>query len=246
MILDMERNIARRVFVVWLGPPMSATRAASLDAIRTHVGVETVLVTADSLDRWVTAEAPLHPAFRWLSAVHQADYLRCYLMHHHGGGYVDLKPLAASWTADFERLKATPEALAVGYREPGPQGVASFGLELAGSPRILRAAWWRRRWLQLNYQSLIGLCGFVFRPRTELTGAWWREMTRRLDGFAAQLAEHPAQDPRDHAGYLIEGRASGYPVPWTALLGDVFHPLVWQYRRRVLKTLPPPGFERYM
>jgi hypothetical protein len=246
MIRNMKRDFTRRVFVAWRGPPMSAARAASLEKIRRNVGVETVIVTENSLDRWVAADAPLHPAFGRLSAVHQADYLRCYLMHHHGGGYVDLKPLTASWAADFERLETTPGALAVGYREPGPQGVASFGLELVRGPRILRAAWWRRRWLQLNYRSLIGTCGFVFRPRTELTAEWFGEMTRRLDGFAARLAEHPARHPRDHAGFVIDGRPSEYPVPWMALLGDVFHPLVWRYRRRLLKTLPPPGFEGYL
>jgi len=246
MIRDMVSNIPRRVFVVWIGPPMSAARAASLEAIRRNVGVETVLVTEDSLDHHVAADAPIHPSFRRLSAVHQADYLRCYLMHHHGGGYIDLKPLRASWAADFERLETTPGALAVGYREPDPQGVASFGIKFISRPQMLHSAWWRRRWLQLNYRSLIGLCGFVFRPRTELTGEWFAEVTRRLDGFAGRLAEYPARHPRDHAGFAIDGRPSGYPVPWTALLGDVFHPLVWRYRRRLLKTLPSPGFDDYL
>ena len=237
--------VPRRVFVVWLGPPMAAPRAESLAVIRRHVGVETVLLTEASLGDWVTADAPLHPAFAWLSAVHQADYLRCHLMHHHGGGYVDLKPLEADWRPSFDWLDAAAEALAIGYREPGPGGVASLGLGEVLGPRILSRAWWRRRWLQLNHRSLIGTCGFIFRPRSPLTAAWHAELWRRLDAFAPLLAEHPARHPRDRAGFAIDGRPSGYPVPWTALLGDILHPLAWQHRHRILKTLPPPRFEGY-
>jgi hypothetical protein len=237
--------VPRRLFVVWLGPPMPALRAASLAAIRTHVGVETVLVKEAAIGDWVTADAPLHPAFARLSAVHQADYLRCHLMHYHGGGYVDVKPLLADWRPSFDHLDGTPEAVAVGYREPGPGGVAALGLDRVRGPRILTAAWWHRRWLQLNHRSLIGTCGFICRPRSPLTTAWHAELSRRLDGFAATLADHPARHPRDHAGFAIDGSPSGYPVPWTALLGDVFHPLVWRHRHRILKTLPPPRFEGY-
>jgi len=235
----------RRVFVIWLGGPMPPVRQASLDAIRQHVGVETILVTEDSLDRWLLPDAPLHAAFGRLSAVHQADYLRCYLMHHHGGGYIDLKPLTADWRPAFDQLDATPDAFAVGYREPGPQGVAALGFELLPRPRFLHAAWWRRRWLQLHYRQLIGTCAFVFRPRTKFTSQWLAEVTRRLDGFAAELQAHPARHPRDHARFPIDGRPSGYPVPYTALLADVFHPLARTHRHRMLKTLPPPSFEKY-
>ncbi len=98
----------RRVFVVWLRPPMATIRAESLELIRRHAGVETILLTDDSLAEWILDDAPLHPAFGNLSAVHQSDYLRCYFMHHHGGGYVDLKPLTTSWAPEFDRLDATP------------------------------------------------------------------------------------------------------------------------------------------
>jgi len=237
--------IPRRVFVIWLGGPMPPVRTASLGTIRQHVGVETVLVTQDSLDRWILPDAPLHPSLGRLSAVHQADYLRSYLMHQHGGGYVDLKPLTADWRPAFAQLDAAPDAYAIGYREPGPQGVASLGVELLPRPRFLHAAWWHRRWLQLHHRQLIGNGAFVCRPRSPFTSQWIAEVTRRLDGFAAELEAHPARHPRDHARFPVDGRASGYPVPWTALLADVFHPLARSHRHRILKTLPPPRFEDY-
>ena len=225
---------------------MPPVRTASLDSIRRHVGVETLLVTDDVLDRWVVTDTPLHPAFAQLSAVHQADYLRCYLMHHHGGGYVDIKPLTADWRPAFDQLDATPDALAVGYREVAPTGVATLDTDRLSRPRFLHAAWWRRRWLQLNYRRLIGNGAFVCRPHTPFTTEWFAEVTRRLDSFQPLLAAHPARHPRDHAGFAVDGRPSGYPVPWSALLGDVVHPLAYRYRDHLLRTLPPPAFTGYL
>lgn len=241
----MPPTVPRRVFVVWLGGPMSATRTASLDAIRRHVGVPVELVSEQSLGDWIVDDAPLPPAFGRLSAIHKADYLRCYLMHHHGGGYVDLKLLEADWRPAFDLLDARPGLLAVGYAEVDRSGVGSFGVELLGSPRPLHAAWWRYRWLQLNYRRLVGVCAFVMRPHTPLTAAWFAEVSHRLDGFADALAAHPAAHLRDHAGFLIDGRASGYPIPWTALLGDILHPLVLAHRHEIARTLAPPRFSAY-
>ena len=224
---------------------MSATRAASLDAIRRHVGVPVELISEQSLGDWLVDDAPLPPAFGRLSAIHKADYMRCYLMHHHGGGYLDLKPLEADWRPAFDQLDARPELMTVGYREVSRHGVGTFGVEMLGSPRPLHAAWWRYRWLQLNYRRLIGVCAFVMRPRTPLTAAWFAGVSRRLDDFADALAAHPAAHPRDHAGFLVDGQPSDYPVTWTALLADIFHPLALRHRHHILDTLPPPSFHRY-
>ena len=48
-------------------------------------------MTPANLQDWVVAGHPLHPAYNDLSLVHRSDYLRAYLLHHHGGGYCDLK-----------------------------------------------------------------------------------------------------------------------------------------------------------
>ncbi|MFN9369644.1 MAG: hypothetical protein ACK6CT_12920 [Planctomycetia bacterium] len=240
-----QRGPAGRVFVIWFGGPLSATRAASLDAIRRNVGVPVELVAERNLGDWIVDNAPLHSSFGSLSAIHKSDYLRCYLMHHHGGGYVDLKPLEADWRPAFDRLAADPALLAVGYAEVGPGSVATFGVERLPPPRPLYAAWWRYRRLQLNFRRLIGTCGFVMRPGTPFTAAWWAGVNRRLEGFAPALATHPAAHPRDHAGFMIDGRPSGYPIHWTALLADILQPLVLAHRRRIATTLPPPTFVGY-
>lgn len=240
-------SVPRRVFTVWYDGPMPAIRAESLAMLRRNVGVDVVLIDKDSLPAWLVPAAGLHPAFKHLSDVHKADYLRCYLMHFQGGGYVDLKPVDTNWSTEFDRLDAARDFFALGYREPNRGGIATFGLELKHETGFLArlAAWSRYRWLQANYRSLMGNDAFIFRPQSPLTTEWFAELSRRLDGYADQLSAHPAAHPRDHLGFLVEGRKSGYPIPWSAILGDILHPLSLKYRRRILRTLTPPRFTDY-
>lgn len=238
-------DLPRRLFVVWFGGDMSPARSRSLALIRHVTSLEVILVDEQSLHDWVRSDAPLHPAFPLLSAVHKADYLRCYLMHHHGGGYVDLKPLRADWATEFDLLERTPHAWAVGYREGGRHGVATFGLQRDQRWAVHRSAWWRYRWLQANYRLLMGVCGFVFRPASCMTTLWYAAVLSRLEYFSAALSRHPARHPRDHHGFVVDRGPSGYPIPWSALLADILHPLALQHRRRILLTLPPPEFTDY-
>lgn len=50
----------------------------------------TILVTPNNLHQYIKKEYPIHPAYEYLSYVHKADYLRCYLLHHYGGMYLDM------------------------------------------------------------------------------------------------------------------------------------------------------------
>lgn len=58
--------------------------------------------------------------------------------------------------------------------------------------------------------------------------------------IAPALAENPARVPKERPGVIYDGEVSRYPVPWTHLLGDIHHPLVRRYRRRILKVVPTP------
>ena len=37
----------------------------------------------------------------------------------------------------------------------------------------------------------------------------------------------------------------GYPISWTEILGDIFHPLTSKYRDKILFTIPIPIFKDY-
>ena len=97
-----ESNV---VFCAWTGRnAMSADRSAALQSLMLNIGCPVVLLTPDTLTNWVLPEHPLHPAYPYLSLTHKADYLRVYMMYHHGGGYTDIKRVTRNWRPLFEAL----------------------------------------------------------------------------------------------------------------------------------------------
>lgn len=237
----------RRVFAFWLGDaPLSDVRKQALDSL-TNTGVPVEFITDADVHRWVVPAQPFHPAWQYLSAVHRADYLRTYLMHHHGGGYTDVKPTRASWSPTFDVIDER-RLLGAGYPEVGRHAVANIGVDFSRGPvrAALSPKWWYLRWLRLNYRSLLGNCAYIFVPGTAFTSAWLTQLHRRLDGLLPALEAHPARHPREKPGQVIDGSPSQYPVPWTHLLGAVFHPLTYRYRRQLGRDLPPPSFQDYV
>lgn len=106
--------------------PMSNNRRRSITSLQAVAGVPVVLVTPENLPQFIQPNAPLHPAFEYLSLVHKSDYLRCYFMHHLGGGYSDIKPCRHNWLASFEQLEASP-AYAIGWRAQARLGFGAGG-----------------------------------------------------------------------------------------------------------------------
>lgn len=151
----------RTMFCIWVGGnAMTPGRKRAYEKLISNVGCRVVLITDDTLVDWEVPEAPIHRCYKDLSATHKADYLRCYLMHHYGGGYSDIKAARNSWLPYFDTLVHHPEKLAMGYREVGPHAVAD--VPDASQHRKLRN----------NYEKLIGCCAFIFRRQSELTKKW--------------------------------------------------------------------------
>ncbi|MDO5700980.1 MAG: hypothetical protein Q4P36_05850 [Bowdeniella nasicola] len=198
--------------MIWIGDnEMSANRRRNLGALRERLGLPVELVTRESLPRWVLPDHPLHPAWEHLSLVHQSDYLRAYLMHHHGGGYCDLKEPAGSWERAFDHMAANEDIWITGYRELS----SASPVRLPGRLGVDIA---------LNYRRLIGLGAYLTRSATPLTAEWLREVERRMSYYADQASEFPGG---------TRGEVVGYPVSWTRLLGGVLQPLQLKYLRHV-------------
>ncbi|MFC7361102.1 hypothetical protein [Nocardioides astragali] len=206
--------LPRRVFCLWTGDNgLTPNRSAALAQLRTdNPAVEVVLVTADNLVDWVVPDSPLPPAYADLSLVHRSDYLRCYLMHHHGGGYADIKRDYGDLASCFDRLDANPDKWVLGYPEVSARDVS----DEAGS--IYRS-------LQRHHRRLPANGAFIARPGTPLTAEWFAEVSRRLDRFAQRLAATPGN---------VLGDNNGYPVPWGALQGATFQPMCFKYADRIL------------
>lgn len=194
--------LAHRVFVIWEGP-MSTTRQRNAQNLERYLGVPLVWITPETVGNWVVEDHPLHPAVEHLSLVHRSDYLRAYLLHHHGGGYVDLKRPEGSWVAAFDRASAAEDAWVTAYRERDGRGPAKLPGRLG-------------RDLRWNFPRLVGGGALIARPRTPFTAEWLREVERRLDYLAPQAAEFPGGD---------RGEVVGYPASWNDLLGKIYYPL---------------------
>ncbi|RYB92372.1 hypothetical protein EUA06_05290 [Nocardioides glacieisoli] len=215
-----------RIFVTWTGDnELTPNRAAALDEIRAiAAGTEVALVTPESLPTWTLPAHPLHPAYVNLSLVHRSDYLRAYLLHHHGGAYLDIKRGYGDVRAGMDALQAAPGKWVAGYRELGADSVST-------APGTIHRA------LRRHHGLLLGNGAFAARPTTVFTTEWLSEVDRRMDRWAPGLERVPGN---------VLGNNDGYPVPWTALLGDVFHPLCLKYADRLLHDVRfRPSFEDY-
>ncbi|WP_163267859.1 hypothetical protein [Chelativorans alearense] len=228
---------------------MGENRKRCLDTLA-RTECEVVLVTPENLPQWVVDTHPLHSAYQFLSAVHKSDYLRAYFMHHHGGGYSDIKRTSKSWLPVFERLKES-NALGAGYAEFA-YGVAKIARSqvdgchyLLGEKSSYPRNYLIYRKLKFFHDRLIGNGAFIFKPGTVFTIQWLEAVERRLDILLPHLQPHPARYPRERSGIDYGDGPSKYPVPWTFLLGDIVAPLSFRHRSLILRCLPLPDFTDY-
>ena len=215
-----------QIFVMWTGDnPLTRNRADALDEIRAvAAGTKLVLITPDSLPHWEMETHPLHPAYEHLSLNHRSDYLRAYLLHHHGGAYLDIKRGYGDVRSGMEALAARPDKWVAGYRELGADSVST-------ATGTIRQA------LRRHHGQLLGNGAFGVRPGTSFTSEWLAEIERRMDRWAPDLALAPGN---------TFGTNDGYPVPWTGVQGDIFHPLCLKYADRLLANEHfRPSFEAY-
>jgi hypothetical protein len=78
---------SKTIFVFWTGDnSMSVQRKECFNKLVNKSGCKVILTTRGNLNNWILPEAPLHPAFEYLSFTHKVDYLRTYFMHFYGGG----------------------------------------------------------------------------------------------------------------------------------------------------------------
>jgi hypothetical protein len=201
---------------------MSQNRIRCMQQFKNVSETNVILITPDNLSSFVMSEAPLHPAYEYLSATHKADYLRTYFMHFYGGGYSDIKMTTGSWRHAFKELYQSNNYIN-GYSEMGPHCIAGT--------RELRDKW----------QLLIGNCAYICEPQTEFTEKWYGRMIKLMDEKISKLREYPATFPQDCAE-ISNGK---YPIEWNEMLGRIFHPICYEYHAKVMNTLPTSIFQNY-
>jgi hypothetical protein len=219
-----------RIFCLWTDKNiMSEDRYNALSSIK-NSGLEVTFINKENLSSWIVENSPLHPAYNYLSPVHKADYLRCYLMHHHGGAYTDIKHIVNSWLLPFEQLEKS-DCFINGYKEVSC-------LETARGRGLVKDIW-----LALNFYRVIGNCAYICKPNTAFTEEWFYSVQNVLDCKFDILKTYPAKHPRDFYKKVYEnGLVSDYPLRWTEICGEIFHPLCLKYSKKLLKNLPTPDF----
>lgn len=208
-----ESTVPRKIYCCWTGEnEMSPDRLRAFEALKAKVGVEVVLVTPANLNSYILSDFPLHKGYQYLSLIQKSDYLRCYLMHHYGGGYTDIKVFSNSWESAFKKLENNPSKWAVGYREIGKRGVAKVDGVMGND-------------LKMHWHLLLGNCSFICRPYTPLTQEWYNELLKRMDFYYDDLVKHPGD---------AFGNNPGYAIPWAYIMGHIFHPLCLKYHKKLL------------
>ena len=206
------RNFPKCIFCFWTGTnPMSENRKSHFTRMLPISQIEIKLITPNNLTEYILPEFPLHPAFEYLSLVHKSDYLRCYFMHHYGGGYSDIKSPSHNWNEIFIKFEKKNK-WAVGYKEIKKGHVAKVDGEVGKD-------------LRKYYNYLIGNCSYIFRPYTPFTTEWYTELHRLMDVHYTSLKQFPGN---------ILGDNEGYPIVWTEILGNIFHPLCLKYADKLM------------
>ncbi|WP_209329300.1 hypothetical protein [Lunatimonas salinarum] len=220
----------------WSEGELNEVRLVSMEHLLRHVGVPVFLVTKETFYQLEKADFPIHPAFRYLSAVHQSDYVRAYLWHHYGGAWHDVKATEVNFSPSWE-LFADQTVYLIGRPE------------VKGGAAKIKAP--DGRWMPDHWRDLVSVIAWIGRPDTAFSAEMMRNLHRYLDLHLEELEEAPALHPREkridaanfvvralkRRFYQITGRRPGYPLPWT-VFGNIFHPLNYKYRDHVSTKLP--------
>lgn len=206
-------KVERVIYCFWTGDnEMSENRKNAIRSLQETSGVPVKIITQHDLSNYIVPDYPLHVAYEQLSFVHKSDYLRCYFMLHYGGGYSDVKKTHHNWNPFFDAIDNASDKQVLGFTELSytDTGYANGFLQ---------------KDLRLNYLTLIGTNAYIFKPYSQFATEWYAELHKRMDALQDALAQNPGND---------RGTNTGYPVRWTYVLGDIFHPLCLKYHKDII------------
>ena len=151
-------------------------------------------------------EHPLHSSYEKLSYIQRSDYLRAYLMHHHGGVYMDIKPMDKPWLPLLEELNATPDMWVIAPHEIGSWNSSPASGVLGKDQRNY-------------YKSVVNMSAFGCKPYSRFTDEWIAEV-KPQDG----LFFHPCWRATEILKLLDICRST------------LFHGLSWRKDHKSLKA----------
>ena len=251
-----ENHVKKIIYTFWTGTnPMTANRQEGIKTMKEKTGVDICVISTNNLNDFIIKDYPLHPSYKNLSRVHKADYLRCYFMHHYGGGYADIKRQIGSWEKYFNIINDNPDIWKIGLgNEPDRR---AFNIAYPEEYNNLQREKLR------NYSSkMVGISFMICRPRTPYTTEWYNLLHQRLDNYSSELEKHPAVFSRESFDRLpskyyrdekdpelkklpCPTERTKYPISWNRILGQIVYPLQVKYINHIKQGLPMPDFHNY-
>tara|TARA_B100000035_G_scaffold242012_1_gene210512 strand:+ start:2289 stop:3194 length:906 start_codon:yes stop_codon:yes gene_type:complete len=234
------------LFTIWIGDnDLTTNRYKGLMSIKNSNKINMINVNPHNLHLFIKEKYPIHKAFKYLSVIHKSDYLRCYLMHHWGGGYSDIKPHKNidKWYPLFDKIKYDDNIWAIGNTD-------SHSIEFPddGDDKL-------RKEYANNKDKMIGVAYMIYRPYTKLTSDWYNKLHEKLDYHYPILKDNPAvytreafdripsrwcKDERDirilHKKCPKE--KTKYPIKWTEILGQINCPIQLKYLKHISNQIP--------
>ena len=220
---EVDYMVDEKIYCFWTGNnPITPNRLKGLETMHKNIGVHIEFLDKSGIEERILPEAPLHPAYRYLSCIHKSDYLRCYFMHHFGGGYADIKPYSKNnnWRQCFALINADRNIDVIGMHEV-----------VNGSP-------YREYNTPVGREKLLGNGFFIARKKSEFTSLWYEELMRLMDRRLEDLKANPATD---------EFGGENYPLRWGEVQGEVFHKIIMSlYDRnpKKFRNVLRPGWKK--
>ena len=229
---------------------MKGNRLRSFEQLKANVGTPFVLITQVNINEFELKSHPFHPIVRYtlqhkkgLSGVHMSDYFRIYFSYHYGGAYHDIKSRSkAQSIANCWKLFNDPNVWVVGMAElhgvvaAGDKEVMSYILHHeAYHPNLRRLKNGKWHDTNLDENNLISNCAWVARPKTDLFKKVNSFAEKRLDDLQKTIKINPVSNFKR---CCIYGENFGYPVAWTAILGNIFHPYQAVYQSHINRSMP--------
>ena len=219
-----------RIWTFWTGTnPLTENRKRSLENLKRVTKVEVILVTAENLPSYIKPEAPLHPAYEYLSLTGRSDYLRAYFIYHYGGGYSDIKESLGSWKRGFFILDSNPNIWLVGTPEKSPKHIG-----IQEDQELFKN-------LQTAFRQLPENGAYIGRAGSPLFKEILEEIHRILD-INFDLLKGMISCPIR----ARKGDGSGYPLEYTEIGGSIVHKMAYKYRSHIAFGLPGFSTNNYM
>lgn len=219
-------GIPKVVFVCWFGgygthqmPVMNQGRFNCFKDLVNSINVPVILITNKNYKYFEKNNFPIHKSFEYLTGVHKSDYFRCYLLHHYGGGYHDIKSRTLGWENEWERDNWLYDENIWMY------GRMEKNESVIGHPTNMNH-------IKKEFKKMVTMAWIICKKNTKYTSELLNNMTQILEDKYDKLVLHPGIES---GGYRDDNRnmSISYPLKWIEILGEVYHPLMLIYTNHI-------------